>query len=107
LDSFHWYCANDTLEDIRTLKPEDVVVVDLNDARLGLTRETQVDGKRELPMATGVINIRDFLQGLLDIGYAGPVRTEPFNQVLNEMENEEALKLNREAITKSLSTVGL
>lgn len=107
LDTFHWYCADDTIEDIRTLKPEDVVVVDLNDARLGLTRETQWDGKRELPMATGVINTKDFLQGIIDIGYEGPVRTEPFNQVLNEMENEEALKLNREAIKKALATVSL
>jgi sugar phosphate isomerase/epimerase len=107
LDTFHWYCANDTLEDIRTLKPEDVVVVDLNDARLGFTRETQVDGKRELPMATGVINTKDFLQGIIDIGYAGPVRTEPFNQALNDLENEEAIKLNRESIAKSLATVGL
>jgi sugar phosphate isomerase/epimerase len=107
LDTFHWYCANDTLEDLRTLKPEDVVVVDLNDARLGFTRETQLDGKRELPMATGVINTKDFLQGILDIGYDGPVRTEPFNQELNEMENDVALKLNKMAINKALATVGL
>jgi sugar phosphate isomerase/epimerase len=107
LDTFHWYCANDTLEDILTLKPEDVVVVDLNDARLGLTRETQVDGKRELPMATGVINTKDFLQGVIEIGYAGPVRTEPFNQALNDLENEEALKINMDAIKKSLALVGL
>ncbi|MCH6200661.1 sugar phosphate isomerase/epimerase [Aquiflexum sp. LQ15W] len=106
LDTFHWYCANDTLEDLRTLKPEDVVVVDLNDARLGFTRETQLDGKRELPMSTGVINTKDFLQGILDIGYDGPVRAEPFNQELNDMENDVALQLNKLAINKALATVG-
>jgi sugar phosphate isomerase/epimerase len=107
LDSFHWYCANENIEDLHTLKPEEIVVVDLNDAREGFTRETQMDGKRELPMATGVINIRDFLQGLIDIGYDGPVRTEPFNQVLNDLENEEALKINMEAIKNSLALVGM
>jgi sugar phosphate isomerase/epimerase len=107
LDSFHWYCAADTLEDIRSLKPEDVIVVDINDARAGFTRETQVDGKRELPMATGVIPIKEFMQGLVDIGYDGPLRTEPFNQALNDLENEEALKVNMEAISKTLGTVGL
>ncbi len=106
LDSFHWYCANDTLDDIRTLKPEDIVTVDINDAREGFTRETQVDGKRELPMATGVINMKDFLQGLIDIKYDGPVRTEPFNQALNDLENDAALKTNMEAIKKSLALVG-
>jgi sugar phosphate isomerase/epimerase len=107
LDSFHWYTANDTLEDIRSLKPEDIVVVDLNDARAGFTRETQLDGKRELPLATGVINLKDFMQGLIDIGYDGPVRTEPFNQALNDLDNEEALQTNMEAIKKTLALVGL
>ncbi len=107
LDSFHWYTANDTLEDIRSLKPEEIVVVDLNDARAGFTRETQMDGKRELPLATGVINTKDFIQGLVDIGYAGPVRTEPFNQALNEMDDQEALKKNMEAIQKTLALVGM
>lgn len=107
LDSFHWYCASDTLEDIRTLKPKDIVTVDINDALEGFSREEQVDGKRELPLATGVINMNDFLQGLIDIGYDGPVRTEPFNQALNDMENEEALTTNMTAIKKSLALVGL
>jgi sugar phosphate isomerase/epimerase len=86
LDSFHWYCAADTLEDIRSLKPEDIIVVDINDARAGFTRETQVDGKRELPMATGVIPIKEFMQGIVDIGYNGPRRTESFNQAFNDLE---------------------
>ncbi|SMD45442.1 Sugar phosphate isomerase/epimerase [Aquiflexum balticum DSM 16537] len=107
LDSFHWYCAADTLEDILSLKPEDIIVVDINDARAGFTRETQVDGKRELPMAIGVIPIKEFMQGIVDIGYDGPLRTEPFNQALNDLENEEALKVNMEAIRKTLGTVGL
>lgn len=107
LDSFHWYCADDTIEDIRTLTSEDIITVDLNDAREGFTRISQQDGKRELPLATGIINIKDFLQGLIDIDYGGPVRTEPFNQQLNEMDNDEALQTNMEAIKRTLELVGL
>jgi sugar phosphate isomerase/epimerase len=106
LDSFHWYCADDTLDDIRTLKGSDVTHVDLNDAREGFTRLTQVDGKRELPVATGVIPVKDFLQGLLDIGFAGPLRTEAFNQALNDMEDEEALKADIGSVRKALALVG-
>lgn len=107
LDSFHWYCANDTLEDIKTLTPSDIITADINDARAGFKREEQQDGKRELPLATGVINMKDFLQGLIDIGYDGPVRTEPFNQALNELENDEALATNMTAMKKSLALVGM
>ncbi len=106
LDSFHWYTANDTLEDIRSLKPEDIITCDINDARVGFKREEQTDGKRELPMATGVIPIKDYLQGIIDIGYDGPLRTEPFNQALNELDNDEALEVNMRAIRKALATVG-
>ena len=107
LDSFHWFCANDTIDDIRTLKPEDIITCDINDARDGFTRIEQQDGKRELPMATGQINMKDFMQGILDIGYDGPVRTEPFNKVLNDMENDEALQVNMLAFKKALATCGI
>lgn len=103
LDSFHWYCANESLTDLRSVKPDEIVVVDVNDARKGLTRETQVDGKRELPLATGVIPLKDFMQGLVDIGYNGTIRTEPFNQELNQMDDEKALKLNVETLQKVIS----
>lgn len=107
LDTFHWYCAGETIDDLRTLKAEDVSHVDLNDARTGFTRLEQQDGKRELPMATGVINTKEFMQGLLDIGFDGPLRTEPFNQVLNDMDNDAALMLNMDALKKALATIGL
>ena len=107
LDSFHWYCANDTIDDIRTLKPEDIITCDINDAREGFTRIEQQDGKRELPMATGQINMKDFMQGILDIGYDGPVRTEPFNKALNDMENDAALQINMTAIKKAMATCGI
>jgi sugar phosphate isomerase/epimerase len=107
LDSFHWHCANDTLEDIKTLAPADIITADINDARAGFKREEQQDGKRELPLATGVINMKDFLQGLIDIGYGGPVRTEPFNQALNDLENDEALTTNMAAMKKALALVGM
>ncbi|UBM59248.1 sugar phosphate isomerase/epimerase [Marinilongibacter aquaticus] len=107
LDSFHWYCANDTIDDIRTLKPEDIITADINDARAGFTRVTQTEGKRELPLATGVINAKDFLQGLLDIGYDGPLRTEPFNKDLNDMDNDTALQINLDSVKKAFKQVGI
>jgi sugar phosphate isomerase/epimerase len=107
LDSYHWYCANDTLEDLHSVKADEIITIDINDARAGFSRVEQVDGKRELPLATGVIDLKTFLQGIIDINYDGPIRTEPFNEALNELENEEALKVNINAIRKSLALVGM
>lgn len=105
LDSFHWYCAGDTKADILALDKSDIVTCDLNDARVGLTPDTQVDGSRELPMATGVIDLKPFLEALVAIGYDGPVRSEPFNKPLNELDNEAALKANYAAMRKAFDLV--
>lgn len=37
LDAIHWYCAEDTADDIIALNPSDIVTVDLNDGKAGLT----------------------------------------------------------------------
>jgi sugar phosphate isomerase/epimerase len=55
LDSWHWWTAGDSVEDLRRLTSRDVVAVDLNDAPAGIPLDQQQDGRRELPAATGVI----------------------------------------------------
>ncbi len=105
LDSFHWYCAGESKKDILTLTADDVVTVDLNDARTGFEVDDQIDSKRELPLATGVIPIQDFLEGLVQIGYEGPVRAEPFNQPLREMSADMAVKTTYEAMRKAFDLV--
>ena len=105
LDSFHWFCAGETVADMLTLQKEDVVTCDLNDARAGFTADEQLDNKRELPGASGVINLKAFLGALISIGYDGPVRAEPFNQRLNDMDNEAAVKTTYGAMKRAFDLV--
>ena len=91
LDAFHWYCAGETVADIKSLKPEQIITVDLNDAKAGRTRDEQLDYERELPGKTGIIDIQGFLRALGEIGYDGPVRAEPFNFELGQMESKAAI----------------
>jgi len=105
LDSFHWYCAGETKEDLLTLSNDEIVVVDLNDARSGFTADEQIDGKRELPSATGVIDLKSFLSAMIEIGYDGPVRAEPFNQPLRDMSDNDALQATYQAMKKTFDLV--
>jgi sugar phosphate isomerase/epimerase len=105
LDSWHWWNANETDEEILTLKAEQIVACDLNDAPAGIPKEQQIDGKRELPMATGVIPVGSFLNALQKLGYDGPVRAEPFNKALNDLENEEACAKTFEAMQKAFALI--
>jgi len=78
LDSYHWYTSHGTVSELRALTPQQVVVVHVNDAPLGVRVDEQLDGVRDLPGATGAIDIASFLQSLQAIGYQGPVIPEPF-----------------------------
>jgi sugar phosphate isomerase/epimerase len=103
LDSWHWWQADDTVEDLLTLRNADVVSADLNDAPSGLAKEKQLDGRRELPAATGVIDGAAFLNALQQIGFDGPVRAEPFNKVLNDLNNEDACAAAAAAMKKAFA----
>ena len=106
LDSWHWFLAGDTVEQLTALKNEDVVAVDLNDAPAGIPNEEQMDLVRELPAATGVIPVADFLGALVKIGYDGPVRAEPFNKKVNEMDDDAAAAATAASLKKAFALVG-
>ncbi|HUT89091.1 MAG TPA: sugar phosphate isomerase/epimerase family protein [Thermoguttaceae bacterium] len=105
LDSWHWYTAEETEADLLTLTGHDVVACDLNDAPAGIPVDEQMDGSRELPAATGVIDLAAFLGALVKIGYNGPVRAEPFNKKLLAMPNEEAMAATAAAMKKAFALV--
>ena len=107
LDSYHWYNAEETAADVETLPNGDVITVDLNDAPAGLTRDELVDLSRELPAATGVIPVKDFLAALVRIGYEGPMHAEPFNKALRAMPIDEACAATAAAMKKAFALAGL
>ena len=103
LDSWHWYTAKETEADLLSLKNRDIVAVDLNDAPAGIPVDEQIDSRRELPAATGVIDLKTFLGVLQRIGYDGPVRAEPFNAALRKLPPEEATAATARAMKKAFS----
>lgn len=105
LDSWHWYTAAEGKKDILALRAGQVVSVDLNDAPAGIPVDQQMDGKRELPAATGVIDVAGFLGALQTIGYDGPVRAEPFNDAVRKMAPAEALAATKAALDKAFAQI--
>jgi sugar phosphate isomerase/epimerase len=103
LDSWHWYTAGETVADLKTLTNEQIIAVDLNDAPVGIERDQQIDNRRELPMATGVIDVTAFLTVLRELHYDGPIRAEPFNQSLNDLADEAAVEATAVAMKKAFA----
>ncbi len=101
LDSWHWYTTQETGADLLSLKAADVVLCHLNDAPRGVAVDQQVDSRRELPAATGVIDAKTFLGAMIQIGYDGPVVCEPFSQELRKLSPDQILAAVSEAMKKA------
>ena len=107
LDAFHLYCANHSVEDLKFLKKEDIIMCQLNDAVIGRSRDEQLDLERELPGKSGLIDTSPFLNFLNNIGYEGTVSAEPFTKELNRMNNEDAAKTTFNAMKSSFENAGI
>jgi sugar phosphate isomerase/epimerase len=88
LDSFHWYCASETVADIKALDVDRIVVVHLADAP-DRPMDEQVAFERELP-GNGVADLTGFCRTLAEMGYDGSVTCEPF-QTFDGMTCDEVL----------------
>lgn len=105
LDSWHWWQAGDSVADIEKLRNQDIILVDLNDAPKDIDKQRQLDGQRQLPMATGVIDTNGFVNALVKIGYDGPVRAEPFNQTLRDLDDASACKATVDSLRKAMKLI--
>lgn len=105
LDSWHWYTAQEAEADLLTLKASDVVLCHLNDAPKGVAVDQQIDSRRDLPCATGVIDAKTFLGAMVKIGYDGPLVCEPFSQELRNMSSEQTLETVAAAMKKAVALV--
>lgn len=90
LDSYHWYTSAGTAEELTgLLDNEKTVVVHINDAVKGRTRDQQMDLERQLPCTTGIIDSAMFVRCIKEIGYDGPVIVEPFDAELNKQPHDD------------------
>ncbi len=103
LDSWHWYTAQETEADLLSLRASDVIMCHLNDAPKDVPVAQQIDSRRGLPCATGVIDVKAFLGALIEIGYDGPVACEPFSQALRKMPPEQAVSTVAAAMKKAVA----
>lgn len=107
LDIWHLYTSGGKVEDLDTIKQEDIVCVHVNDAPEGLTLETYQDQDRRLPLETNVLPLEAFMNKLAAMGYDGPVTAEPFSKRLNSMDNPaEAARITADHMNRLWATMG-
>jgi len=100
VDSWHWYTSHGTVDELLELSNKDIVHVHVNDAPAGVPIDQQIDNRRQLPVTSGVIDLKGFINALAKIGYDGPVECEPFDQELRQMDDEQAVKKTGAALKR-------
>lgn len=100
LDSWHWYTSHGSVEELLQLSNKDIVHVHVNDAPTGIPVDQQVDNKRKLPVTTGVIDLKGFVNAMVAIGYDGPMECEPFDQGLRSMESAAAVQKTIDSLNR-------
>ncbi|MFO0892290.1 MAG: sugar phosphate isomerase/epimerase [Isosphaeraceae bacterium] len=105
LDSWHWYTAHEKPADVLALRGSEVVACDLNDAPRDIPVDQQRDLVRDLPCATGVIDLKSFLEALVAIGYDGPVRAEPFKAELRKRSLDDAVGATATAMRRAFGLI--
>ncbi|MDJ0555883.1 MAG: hypothetical protein QNJ68_15855 [Microcoleaceae cyanobacterium MO_207.B10] len=79
----------------------------MNDGLLGYDIFTIPEFERELPLATGITKIEEFLTSLYKKGYCGPIAIEPWNQTIQNMPLEDAIKAVKESFDKALALINI
>ena len=103
VDSFHWFTANHTYEDLEALDPKLIVHVHVNDAPKRPVGN-QIDMQRLLP-GEGIIDLVGFLRILKDKGYDGFLSIETFNDELKKLGWRKAAKRAKRCLDSVLAQV--
>lgn len=93
LDIYHTYVAGHDMDIVKTLDPKQILLVHINDAKIGIPIDYLPDTDRAMPGETGVLDIDTFMKNLVEIGYDGPVAAEPFSGFLNKFVPENEMKV--------------
>jgi sugar phosphate isomerase/epimerase len=103
LDCWQWYTSHETAEDLGALRREQVTYLHLNNAPAGLEVDEQLDDRRMLPGATGVIDVATFLGALVSMGFDGPVTVEPFSAEVNALEPHARVRAAKGSLDATLA----
>ena len=73
LDTWNWHFGGGTVDQIKGLKPEQLITVSVADAPADVDVPAITDDQRRLPGEEGLIDNAAYLDALVELGYSGPL----------------------------------
>lgn len=106
VDSFHWFCAHETADDLKRLSALQIVDAHINNAPK-LAPDAQQDLQRTLPDESKTIDLSTYLKALALIGYDGPLMVEPFSKTLKTMPADKACATTAKSLKAVMKKAGV
>jgi sugar phosphate isomerase/epimerase len=107
LDAWHIFSGGDDPADLSGVRPEEAVIVHINDVPAGLALDELQDLSRAMPFETGVIDLAGFMRALAALRYDGPVTTEPFSARMDALAAADPLAASREVAEATRKAIAL
>lgn len=103
MDTFHYYKSGVSMDDIRGIPVEQLLVVHVNDCE-DLPRKELNDGNR-LHMGEGIIPLKEMLGILKEIGYAGALSVEIFREAYWQQDPVTISTDAKQALDRTLASL--
>ncbi len=100
VDLWHWRVGGGTVEQLRELTPEQIMMIRVADLPAGVSMETVTEESRLMPGATGEIDIVGALQVLGELGFDGPVTPYPDSAQLKGQTRDRIVQSACDALDK-------
>ncbi len=100
LDLWHWHLGGGTVEQVRELSADQIVLVRVADLPAGADAETATEEQRLLPGSTGVVPAAAVLKHLSEIEYGGPVTPYPHPKQFSGTTRDQTVLQTADALKK-------
>lgn len=100
VDLWQWRVGGGTIEQLRELAPEQIVMVRLADAPDDVPFESVTDKQRLMPGSTGMVDCVGALRVLGEIGYKGPVAPYPHPSQLKGQTRDRIVQRTADMLDK-------
>lgn len=107
LDTWNWQVGGGSPEQLRALRGDQIIAVELSDIPAGADLATITEGQRLLPGEGGQIDSASYLATLQELGFDGPVSAAVHSAAMAGTKREALVKKASEALDAAMQAAGI
>lgn len=107
LDIWDLHVSGGSVQNVRTLSAEQIVVVRVADLAEGLSADEPTEASRILPDPTGQVGVSAYLTALAELSYDGPITPAPYRGTFTSSRRDPIVRQTADALRTAWEAAGL